>query len=411
MIRTGPACKQSFDEEGGPMLRDRLMSGLLTVLLTSTLCAFAKDAFTPLIGSPLTPNTIAFSGTDGKQHIVYELIFTNTRPTPATITGVEVVGPAPASETLASYSGAELLKRLRNLANQPVDSAEIEFNGSRLLLVELVFDTRAQVPSRLEHRVRVMAAGAPGPADPAVPLSYTIAPISVSSDPFELGAPVAGKGWVAVNGCCEPGGVHRSSGLPVNGQIYFAQRFAIDWMLLDAEGHLVKGDPADVHSYPCYGVDVLAVADGTVVDTLGNLDDQVPGELPDPKTINIDNVDGNHIVLDLGRGRYAFYAHLQKDSLHVAVGDHVHRGQVLAKLGNTGNTSGPHLHFHLMDGASVLGSQGLPYTIDHFYLAGKLSKQQFDAAKGVEGNWSQGLYTQPMLRKSEFPLDRMVVNF
>jgi hypothetical protein len=393
------------------MLRDRLMSGLLTVLLASTLCAFAKDAFTPLIGSPITSNTIAFSETDGKQHIVYELIFTNTRPTPATITGIEVVGPAPASKTLASYSGAELLKRLRNLANQPVDSSEIEFNGSRLLLVELAFDTRAQVPSRLEHRVRVMAAGAPGPADPAVPLSYTIAPISVSSDPLELGAPVAGKGWVVVNGCCAPAGVHRSSGLPVNGQIYFAQRFAIDWMLLDAEGRLVKGDPADVHSYPCYGVDVLAVADGTVVDTLANLDDQVPGELPDPKTINIDNVDGNHIVLDLGRGRYAFYAHLQKDSLHVAVGDHVHRGQVLAKLGNTGNTSGPHLHFHLMDGASVLGSQGLPYTIDHFYLAGKLSKQQFDAAKGVEGDWSQGLYKQPMVRKSEFPLDMMVVNF
>ena len=387
------------------------MNGLLTVLLSSTLCAFAKDAFTPLIGSPITPNTIAFSETDGKQHIVYELIFTNTRPTPATITSIEVVGPAPGSETLASYSGAELLKRLRTLANNPVDNAEIEFNGSRLLLVELAFDTRAQVPSRLEHRVRVMAAGAPGPAGPAVPLSYTIAPVYVSSDPLELGAPVVGKGWVAVNGCCTPAGVHRSSGLPVNGQIYFAQRFAIDWMLLDAEGRLVKGDPADVHSYPCYGVDVLAVADGTVVDTLANLDDQVPGELPDPKTINIDNVDGNHIVLDLGHGRYAFYAHLQKDSLHVAVGDHVHRGQVLAKLGNTGNTSGPHLHFHLMDGASVMGSQGLPYTIDHFYLAGKLSKQQFDAAKGVEGDWSQGLSTQPMLRKSEFPLDMMIVNF
>jgi len=67
--------------------------------------------------------------------------------------------------------------------------------------------------------------------------------------------------------------------------------------------------------------------------------------------------------------------------------------------------------FILMDGASVLGSLGLPYTIDHFYLAGKLSKQQFDAAKGVEGDWSRGLSTPPMLRKSEFPLDMMVVNF
>ncbi len=73
-----------------------------------------------------------------------------------------------------------------------------------------------------------------------------------------------------------------------------------------------------MHQYSDYGSKVIAVADGDVVEALDTLEDQLPGNLPDPKTINLDNVDGNHIILDLGQGRYAFYAHLQKHSLLVA---------------------------------------------------------------------------------------------
>jgi hypothetical protein len=394
------------------MPNNRFVLGLLAFLFAFTTFGLSQDALTTLIASPLTPRTIAFAGTDGKQHVVYELLLTNTRPTPATVTRIEFLSPAPASKILASYDGAELLSHLRNLGNAPVTSPEIEFNSGRLLLVDLTFNSRADVPSQLQHRLHLLAASQPGPVkEPPVPITYTISPVSVSTDSLELGPPVAGKGWVAMNGCCGPIGAHRGTGIPVNGQIYFAQRFAIDWMLLDSQGRLMHGDVADVHSYPCYGRDVLAVADGTVVATFNDLKDQVPGELPDPKTITMDNVDGNHIVLDLGHNRYAFYAHLQKDSLRVALGDHVKRGQVLAKVGNTGNTSSPHLHFHLMEGASVLGSHGIPYTIDRLSVAGELSKKQFDEAKGVEGDWSKGLYPQPIPRTDEFPLDRMIIDF
>jgi murein DD-endopeptidase MepM/ murein hydrolase activator NlpD len=165
-----------------------------------------------------------------------------------------------------------------------------------------------------------------------------------------------------------------------------------------------------VKSYACYSAKVIAVADGTVVETLSTLDDQVPGQLPDPKTITLGNVDGNHVVLDLGHNKYAFYAHLQKGSLLVKQGDHVKRGQVLGLLGNTGNSSGPHLHFHLMDGISVLGSSGLPYVIDSFEVAGELSSEQFKTSD-VQGKWSKDLSAHPSGRKSEFPLDLTVVNF
>jgi hypothetical protein len=269
----------------------------------------------------------------------------------------------------------------------------------------------SRVPATLLHRFHLLAAGPPGsPPDQAVAQTYTIAPIAVGTDVTVLGPPLAGRGWTVLNGCCEPGGVHRSTGLPVNGQIHYAQRFAIDWIQLGADLRIFHGDEKDVKSYACYGAKVIAVADGTVVETLSTLDDQVPGQLPDPKTITLENVDGNHVVLDLGHNKYAFYAHLQKDSLLVKRGDHVKRGQVLGLLGNTGNSSGPHLHFHLMDGISVLGSSGLPYVIDSFEVAGELSSEQFKTSE-VEGKWSKDFSAHPSGRKSEFPLDLTVVNF
>jgi murein DD-endopeptidase MepM/ murein hydrolase activator NlpD len=123
------------------------------------------------------------------------------------------------------------------------------------------------------------------------------------------------------------------------------------------------------------------------------------------------NVDGNHIVINLGDGVYAFYAHLQKGSVLVSVGDRVKRGQVLAKLGNTGNTSGPHLHFHLMDGPSVLCSNGIPYTIDSFAMAGQISLSDFAKATGVEGDWSKGMFPAPGSRQGQYPMDLNIVDF
>jgi hypothetical protein len=205
--------------------------------------------------------------------------------------------------------------------------------------------------------------------------------------------------------------VHRASSLAVNGSIFFAQRFAIDWMRLDEAGRFLHGDPADVHSYTCYGADVIAVADGTVVDTLNDLDDQKPGTLPDPKTITVLNVDGNHVVLDLGHGVFAFYAHMQKGSVSLAPGARVKRGQVLGKLGNTGNTSAPHLHFHLMEGPSVLGSNGIPYEIDAFELAGQVPVAEFTAAPTIDGDWGKGLFPTPSPRRDQFPMDLNIVSF
>jgi murein DD-endopeptidase MepM/ murein hydrolase activator NlpD len=95
----------------------------------------------------------------------------------------------------------------------------------------------------------------------------------------------------------------------------------------------------------------------------------------------------------------------------VTPGSRVHRGQVLGKLGNTGNTSGPHLHFQLMDSSSSLGSNGLPYGIDSFALVGQLPAAKFAAATSLEGDWSGEMLKPASQRHGELPMDLMVVNF
>jgi hypothetical protein len=398
-------------------MRDRRHLLTLWALVLLTVQAVASpvansDQFTPLIASAHSPNARPFLGTDNHLHIVYELLLTNTNATPATLQSIDVVDASSPSTVLAGYSGKQLLTHLRSTNGAPVTDATIEFNGSRLFLIDIALDPSASLPASLTHHLELL--GGVGPSrEPATPAhhSYIAAPITLLHKLPTIGPPLRGNGWVVLNGCCSPGGAHRSTGLAINGDIYYAQRFAIDWLRLDKEGRLMQGDVANVHSYTAYDADVIAVADATVVSTRNDLTDQIPGVMPDPKTINIENVDGNHVVLDLGDGVFAFYAHLQKGSVLVSPGDHVKRGQLLGKLGNTGNTSGPHLHFHLMEGASELGSNGIPYGIDHFDLAGQVSAQEFQDAKDLEGAWNKGLLPTPSPRHDQFPLDFNVIDF
>ena len=126
-------------------------------------------------------------------------------------------------------------------------------------------------------------------------------------------------------------------------QGWLAQRFAIDWLRIGPNGLAFHDDPAANGSWAPYGAEVLAVANGRI----SNLRDGVPENDPTSEAkavpINLETASGNYIIIDLGGGRYAFYAHLQPGSLRVHVGDHVKEGQTIALLGNSGNADAPHL--------------------------------------------------------------------
>ena len=369
------------------------------------------DVFTPVIASTLSPEAHPIRGTDGAYHVVYELQLTNTKLVPATLQKIEVLAGSAGSQVITSFSDADLVKRLRTLAPQPATDAAIEPNGGRLFYIELTFKDGAQIPKLLEHHLYLIGAPNPGPAKPA-PLDYVVAPIKIAdAKPLIIGPPLVGAGWVAANGCCNPDITHRGSVQSVNGALYDSQRFAIDWMRLDEQGRLVHGEENDVHNYSDYGADVLAVANAKVVSAMNNLDDQVPGRLPEPSSITIETVDGNHVVLDLGGGRFAFYAHLQKGSVKVRPGDSVKKGTVLGKLGNTGNTSAPHLHFHIMNRPSPIAADGIPYVIDAFDFAGQIDIAAFDAAPALAGDWGRGRIAKPEPRQRQFPLNLNIINF
>jgi murein DD-endopeptidase MepM/ murein hydrolase activator NlpD len=113
---------------------------------------------------------------------------------------------------------------------------------------------------------------------------------------------------------------------------------------------------------------VLAVADGTVVFVHDGEPEETPGE---PRlATRAEAVGGNKVVLQIGPKVYAAYQHLQPGSLTVKVGDKVESGTVLAKLGNTGPSTGAHLHFGLQDRADIVTARSLPFVFERYTLAG-----------------------------------------
>jgi murein DD-endopeptidase MepM/ murein hydrolase activator NlpD len=131
-----------------------------------------------------------------------------------------------------------------------------------------------------------------------------------------------------------------------------------------------------VRSYYAYGEQVLAVADGTVVAARDGLPDNIPRTAAGFNTalpISMDNAGGNSIVIDLGDGQFALYAHLKPGSVRVKAGERVRRGDVVARIGNSGDARWPHLHFQVTSNPHILASEGLPYLLDQYrvQVAGK----------------------------------------
>jgi hypothetical protein len=386
-----------------------------------------KDAYTAVLVTVLSPPTAPVAGTDGRYHVGYNLMLQNASRISATLDKVEVVDAAEQSTVVAAFAGTQLVdptcdfgdcNRLRTLAGATATDAVIPPEEARQLIVDYAFDSLADVPATVMHRLTLHGAASPVTADP-VPLDYTVAPHDLSVPaPVRIGPPVKGKNWVAINGCCEPGWPHFGSSLAANGSLFTSQTFAIDWKRANRRGEFYTGDKTRNESYVDYGSDIIAVADGTVTATLDGLEANKPGVLPatDPvlgPQLTVENVDGNHVVLDIGNGNYAFYAHMMKGSLRVEVGDRVTKGQVLGKLGNTGNANASHMHFHLMNGPSVLGSSGVPYVIDSFRYRGKVSAQQFwDADNYLTGDFfGAGHLRRGRHRSNQLPLAWTIVDF
>lgn len=255
----------------------------------------------------------------------------------------------------------------------------------------------AKAPPRLRHRVEFDLPSAAGVQRARAEGGETL--VSARPAPV-LGPPLRGGPWVAVyDPQLERG--HRRVIYAVDGRARIPGRFAIDWMKGRASDDSASAGGDARTRAGGLGSEVLAVADGVVAAARDDFSDAGRGAPP-----TLEDATGNYIALDLGDGHHAFYEHLQAGLL-VRPGDRVRRGQVIARLGATGQANRPHLHFHLSDGNSPLGAEGVPFALTNVTVLG--------AHESIEGflngdRWSE-LPAPRQVEHPFFPSPNMVVAF
>lgn len=134
-------------------------------------------------------------------------------------------------------------------------------------------------------------------------------------------------------------------------------RFGMDFVVIDAAGSHFKGDGGKVEDYYVFGKPVLAPAAGVVADCIDGRPDNRIGEFNMDydelmRTKDLRLFGGNFVVLDHGDGEFTFFAHLQNGSQKAKKGDRVAAGQEIGRVGNSGDSFWPHLHFQVMTSAS-----------------------------------------------------------
>lgn len=143
------------------------------------------------------------------------------------------------------------------------------------------------------------------------------------------------------------------------------QRYAYDIGKIVDESYYSGNGGTNEDTYT-FGARLNAPGDGKIIALENNIEDNSrPGVIND--NINDSNLGGNYIIIDHLNGEYSFLAHLKKGSIIVAVGDMVVKGQEIGKAGNSGNSTGPHLHYHLQNTPNYLDGIGLPAQFKNYY--------------------------------------------
>lgn len=125
---------------------------------------------------------------------------------------------------------------------------------------------------------------------------------------------------------------------------YPQQKYAIDFVMERDDG-LYEGDADDPASYYAWNEPLLAPADGVVVEVENDLRDWPVGQ----HETDVEKATGNYVLIDIGNEEYVLLAHVRQGTASVAVGDRVTAGQVIGRVGNSGNTGMPHLHLQVQD--------------------------------------------------------------
>jgi len=365
----------------------------LATSLPATAAAAVQSSFDLQV--PVAPTPIRVAGTS---RLVYELHLRNFASEAFVLQRVEVL--ADDGHLLAEFHDETLKRRLGQPGSRmsAVEAGTIAPGASAVLYLEIPIDAIEAVPA-LRHRLSAASAG----NDTQITIEGARVAISPRS-PTVLGPPLSGGPWA---GIYEPSWErgHRRMLYAVDGRARIPGRYAIDWIRLDRSGRYASGDEGRIADWHGYAADVLAVADAEVAAVRDDVIESATIKAH-PKNA-LGDATGNYVALDLGDGRYAFYEHLKPGSVRVAPGQRVQRGQVIGALGFTGDSTGPHLHFHVADGNSPLAAEGVPYVFDGFELLGAYETlDRFGRAR-----WEPRDRATTAHRRAELPAPNSVIMF
>ncbi|MGV3709339.1 MAG: M23 family metallopeptidase [Gemmatimonas sp.] len=352
--------------------------------------------------APLTPITAL-----GRWQMGYELHLTNFGSSAVELVQVDALDEA--DKVVGSWGGPALAQRILCLGTQasPMSAPQNPLerlshkDGERLVaFMWLTGSISTMTPQKIHHRIIYRSK--------AQIDTITTNPRDLDRSLVGLQAPpVNGGPWVAIRGPSNTSG-HRLSHVAVDGLVGIPQRYAVDWAALGPDGRLFKGDSTRVENWYGYGAPVRSVAVGKVVYVRADASEHAPMVRDVPLTLSAEDSMGNAVIVDVGTGRFATYAHLKPGSVRVRVGDAVAVGQELGAIGNSGNSLGPHLHFHVSNSPKPLGGEGIGFHIDEFELVGRVPSS---AILVNGGSWVPNAAQPARTVRAESPLENMVVRF
>jgi len=227
--------------------------------------------------------------------------------------------------------------------------------------------TEAEAAKVDAMRVELTLAEAGNPLHAAIVL-----PVESYAQKTSIIYPFKGKGIITNAGVTNGGHRNRSG------------QFALDGVGLDVNyGVYISGAGRKSEDYAGWGRTLIAPAAGIVVRARADRPDQPDPENSDPKYFAPEYANGgdpgNHVVIDHGNGEYSMLAHFQARSMLVNIGDRVQQGQSLGKLGSSGDTETPHLHYQLQSGPDHEWSDGLPCRFGNIEATALVRGTYFDA--------------------------------
>ena len=383
----------------------RLLVGVTAAAASMGLVLAATPQSRPLASIDVRLGTavVPVAGSDGRTHFAYELHIPETSGTrDVRLDRLDVFGELEA-EPLLAYGPNDLEERvMRPGAARSTRYGRLVRRGTTAVVhVWVTLPNGTPMPRVLRNHLVLSEDGM------EVPVGDIRADVQTAS-PLVFGPPLRGGLWLAHNGPGDHFSAHWGSVLVENGRTTVPQRFAIDFIGLDSMGRGVRGDvrQSSNSDWIGFGADVLAVADGVVREARDGVVDNVPlVEPPPPAGLGLPDVGGNYVVLQLGANQFVHYVHLQRGSVSVQQGQRVRRGQVLGRVGNSGNTNGAHLHFNVVDATSTEDSEGMPFMFDSFNVLGATTPEQ------ALGETPASRPSSPVRRRRALPLNGTIVNF